>query len=223
MIDEKLDMEWVSFFRPQFANGEVVRKMYEAGCRMVFCGIESGNDEILKNMNKRVTVRQFEKGFDFLDRAGITIAASYFVGYPGETYKTAMDTLKLVSDSRIAFSRGSIFYYDPGAPVGELAGEYKLSGYGAEWRHHSMNSKEAAEIHLEMVDKIKSVNVQISDGAGWSVFHLYSRGLSIEDLKILYTEFNEIQKAQIQAAGSSALSQYRVFGKKRGSAAEKRI
>ncbi len=215
MIDEKLNMEWVSFFRPQFATAEVVQKMYAAGCRMVFCGIESGNDQILKNMNKRVTVKQFEDGFDFLDRANITIAASYFVGYPGETYQTAMDTLKLVSDPRIAFSRGSIFYYDPGAPVGEFAKEYKLSGYGAEWRHQTMNSNEAAEIHMEMVDKIKSVNVQISDGAGWSVFHLYSRGLSIEDLKGLYTEFNDIQKSQIQEAGSNALSQYRVFGRKR--------
>jgi p-methyltransferase len=215
MIAQKLNMEWVSFFRPQFATAEIVQKMHEAGCRMVFCGIESGNDEILRNMNKRVTVSQFENGFDFLDRAGITIAASYFVGYPGETYKTAMDTLKLVSDPRIAFSRGSIFYYDPAAPVGELAAEYKLTGYGAQWRHRTMNSTEAAEIHLEMVDRMQSVNVQISDGAGWSVFHLYSRGLGIEELKGLYREFNEIQKSQIQAAGSSALSQYRVFGRKR--------
>ena len=215
MIAEKLDMQWVSFFRAQFSSAEVVKKMRDAGCRMVFCGIESGNDEILKNMNKKVTVKDFERGFDFLDRAGITIAASYFIGYPGETYQTAMDTLRLLNDPRIAFSRGSVFYYDPNAPVGQLAAEYGLAGYGAEWRHRTMTSREAAQIHLEIVDKIQNVNVQISDGAGWSVFHLYAKGLSIEQLKNLYTEFNTIQKKQVQAAGSTALAQYRVFGKKR--------
>jgi tRNA A37 methylthiotransferase MiaB len=213
MIESNLDIEWVSFFRPQFATPDIVKKMSEAGCRMVFCGIESGNDAILQNMNKRVTVKQFEDGFTYLDRAGITIAASYFIGYPGETYKTAMDTMNLINDPRIAFSRGSIFYYDPSAPVGSLAEEYKLTGNGADWRHATMNSTEAAEIHLEIVDKIKSVNVQISDGAGWSVFHLYSRGISFDDLKELYTEFNRIQKNQIQAAGNRALSQYRVFNR----------
>ncbi|MBA3015713.1 MAG: radical SAM protein [Proteobacteria bacterium] len=215
MIAENLELEWVSFFRAQYSTAEVVKKMRDAGCRMVFCGIESGNDEILKAMNKRVTVADFERGFDFLHRAGITIAASYFIGYPGETHQTAMDTLRLLNDPRIAFSRGSVFYYDPNAPVGAMAEEYGLSGNGAEWRHNTMSSREAAQIHLEIVDKIQNVNVQISDGAGWSVFHLYSKGLSIERLQTLYTEFNTIQKEQIQGAGRTALSQYRVFGKKR--------
>lgn len=215
MIAERIDMEWVSFFRAQFSTAEVVAKMRDAGCRMVFCGIESGNDEILRNMNKKVTVKDYLRGFDFLDRAGITIAASYFIGYPGETYQTAMDTLNLLNDPRIAFSRGSLFYYDPNAPVGALAADYGLRGFGAEWSHKTMNSREAAQIHLEIVDKIKNVNVQISDGAGWSVFHLYSRGLSFDTLKARYGEFNDIQKKQILAAGDNALAGYRIFGRHR--------
>lgn len=214
MIQEKLDMQWVSFFRPQFANGDIVTKMLEAGCRMVYCGVESGNDEILKKMGKHVTLEQYHQGLDWLDRLGIIVAVSYIVGYPGETYETAMDTLRLVNDPRITFSRGGVFYYDPEAPVGKLAEEYGLTGFGAEWRHHTMDSQEAARIHLEMIDKLESINVPHSDGGGWSLFNLYCHGLNMADLKALYREFNEIQKMQIQEAGQEAFRQYRVFAPK---------
>jgi p-methyltransferase len=214
MIQEKLTMQWVSFFRPQFATLEIVRKMFEAGCRMVFCGFESGNDKILNGMNKHVTLRQYYQGLDFLDRAGIAVAASYIIGYPGETYETAMDTLSLINDPRITFSRGGVFYYDPDAPVGKLAKDYHLTGFGAEWRHYTMNSHEAAKIHLEMINKLKSVNVPISDGGVWSLFYLHCCGLGLPDLQALYQEFNQIQRAQIQEFGEDAFQHYRIFGKR---------
>jgi p-methyltransferase len=212
MIQEKLDMRWVSFFRSQFANAEIVQKMYAAGCRMVFCGFESGNDELLNRMNKKVTVRQYKQGIDYLDRAGISVVASYIVGYPGETYETAMDTLRLINDPRITFSRGSVFYYDPKAPVGMLAKDYGLTGFGAQWRHNTMNSREAARIHLEIIGKLQGVNVPHSDGGAWNIFYLYCRGMQLDDIKTLYREFNQIQRHQIEVAGRNAFEQYRVFG-----------
>ncbi len=214
MIKEDLNMQWVSFFRSQFANASLVKKMYDAGCRMVFCGFESGNDEILKLMNKRVTVQQYKDGIDFLFNAGILIGASYFIGYPGETYETAMDTLELINDPRITFSRGGVFYYDPKAPVGDLAQEFGLTGYGMEWRHKTMNSEEAAKIHLEIIEKQRGINMPISDGAAWSLFNLFCQGISFDDLKLLYREFNAIQKEQIKKVEARTLHGYRLFADK---------
>src|SRR5262245_3489816 len=213
MIRERLDMQWVSFFRSQYADGDLVKKMHEAGCRMVFCGFESGNDRILEAMAKKVTGRQYIDGLEFLDRAGIEVLASYIIGYPGETYETAMDTLELVNHPRVSFSRGSLFYYELNAPVAQLAKEYGLTGVGAEWRHNTMNSHDAARIHLEMIDKLRGVNVPVSDGGGWNVFHQFVRGVSFHDRKVLFREFATIQKEQAKAAGSGVLGQYRASAK----------
>jgi len=211
MIAEKLGMGWVGFFRAQYADADLVKKMAEAGCRMVFCGFESGNDEILKRMDKHVTVAQYEAGIEYLDKAGIEVMASYIVGYPGETRQTAMDTLRLLSDPRVGFSRGGLFYYETNAPVARFAQEWGLTGSGSEWSHNSMNSVEAQGLHLEMIDKIAGVNVPVSDGGGWNNFHLYARGISFAEQKRLFRDFSAIQKQQIRDAGQGAVDRYRAF------------
>ncbi len=76
--------------------------MYEAGCRMVFCGFESGNNEILKLMEKKVTVNDYLNGLEYLHDNNIISLASYIIGYPGETHETAMDTLELVDHPLVA-------------------------------------------------------------------------------------------------------------------------
>jgi len=214
MIDADLGMQWVGFYRAQFADREVVQKMYDAGCRMVFCGFESGNDKILKLMNKAVTRKQYLRGLSHLDRAGIAAVAMYIVGYPGETEETLRDTLDLINDPRVAFARGSVFYYDPNAPVSTIAPEWELTGFGSQWSHKTMNSEEAARYHLEMIKRTTSVNLPVSDGAGWSVFNLYARGLALEDIQSLYREFNAMQIQQIEDAGEEAVLGYRAHAKK---------
>ena len=220
IIAARLGMQWVGFFRAQYADADIVKKMHEAGCRMVFCGFESGNDAILKAMDKHVTVSQYEAGLSYLDRAGIEVMASYIVGYPGETYQTAMDTLRLMSDPRVGFSRGGLFYYETNAPVSRFAGEWALKGSGAEWVHHTMNSQEAQAIHLEMVQKLTGVNIPVSDGGGWNNFHLFARGIPFADQKRLFRDFNAIQGQQIREAGKDAVAGYRAFAQTGGKTEE---
>jgi hypothetical protein len=171
-------------------------------------------------MDKHVTVAQYEAGLSYLDRASIEVMASYIVGYPGETYQTAMDTLRLMSDPRVGFSRGGLFYYETNAPVSRFAGEWALQGSGAEWVHHTMNSQEAQAIHLEMVQKLTGVNIPVSDGGGWNNFHLFARGISFADQKRLFREFNAIQAQQIREAGHDAVAGYRAFAKTGGKTEE---
>jgi hypothetical protein len=127
-----------------------------------------------------------------------------------------MDTLRLMSDPRVGFSRGGLFYYETNAPVSRFANEWSLSGSGAEWVHHTMNSQEAQAIHLEMVQKLTGVNIPVSDGGGWNNFHLFARGISFAEQKRLFREFNAIQAQQIREAGQDAVASYRAFAKPAG-------
>ena len=51
-----LSFAWECLGRVDSMSHELASAMKHAGCRRVFFGIESGNNDILKLMNKRITV-----------------------------------------------------------------------------------------------------------------------------------------------------------------------
>ncbi|MDO5852171.1 MAG: methyl-coenzyme M reductase glutamine C-methyltransferase [Methanobacteriaceae archaeon] len=64
----------------------------------VFYGIESGSQRILKKMKKGITLDQINNAVDLARFAGLKIAGSFIVAYPGETEEDFDQTLDLVAD-----------------------------------------------------------------------------------------------------------------------------
>ncbi|MBE5772554.1 MAG: radical SAM protein [Clostridiales bacterium] len=67
--------------------------MKRAGCHLIIPGIESVNQQILKNIKKGTTVEQIEKYISNAHKAGLMIHACYMVGNEGETRETMEATL----------------------------------------------------------------------------------------------------------------------------------
>jgi anaerobic magnesium-protoporphyrin IX monomethyl ester cyclase len=70
--------------------------MKRAGCIRVYLGLESGSNETLRLMNKRVTVEQGIRAVHLFSQAGIGTAGFFMVGYPGETVESVEKTFALV-------------------------------------------------------------------------------------------------------------------------------
>jgi anaerobic magnesium-protoporphyrin IX monomethyl ester cyclase len=68
--------------------------MKSAGCIGVFFGIESGNDSVLSLMKKRITTAQAKRAVYAAKAAGLKVGAFFIVGYPGESNKTVLDTVR---------------------------------------------------------------------------------------------------------------------------------
>ncbi|MDD1720630.1 MAG: B12-binding domain-containing radical SAM protein [Euryarchaeota archaeon] len=92
-----LSVAWECLGRVDSMSRELASAMKNAGCRRVFFGIESGNDTILKLMNKRITVSQARAAITFAQEAGLNVGAFFIVCYPGETNETVLDTLRFAS------------------------------------------------------------------------------------------------------------------------------
>lgn len=69
--------------------------MKKAGCHLIIPGIESGSDEILKNIRKGTTLRQVHQYISDARKAKLAVHACYMVGNKGETRETMNETLKL--------------------------------------------------------------------------------------------------------------------------------
>jgi anaerobic magnesium-protoporphyrin IX monomethyl ester cyclase len=74
---------------------ECAKKMRRAGCFSVGFSLESGNQEILEMMNKKIEANAFVDTVKILQEADIVCNTSVVFGYPIETRETIRETFKM--------------------------------------------------------------------------------------------------------------------------------
>jgi anaerobic magnesium-protoporphyrin IX monomethyl ester cyclase len=93
--------------------------MKQAGCVRMFFGIESGNDSILKIMNKQITTKQAYIATQICKKQGIKAGAFFILGYPGENAKTILNTVKFATSLHLDYLSFTLPYPIPGTPLFE--------------------------------------------------------------------------------------------------------
>jgi len=96
MIRRGVPLSWTCLSRVDRLTTELAALMKRAGCIRVYLGLESGSNETLGLMNKRVTVEQGIRAVHLFSQAGIGTAGFFMVGYPGETVVSIEKTFALV-------------------------------------------------------------------------------------------------------------------------------
>ena len=84
----------------------VARKMKQSGCKAVGFSLESGNQQILNMMDKRINPEYFTNQIDILREVGIVSNTSVVFGYPIETPKTIQDTFDMCYKNKVYPSIG---------------------------------------------------------------------------------------------------------------------
>jgi anaerobic magnesium-protoporphyrin IX monomethyl ester cyclase len=92
LMEERIEVSWSCLSRVDTITSSTARMMRAAGCGKVYLGIESGSDEVLKLMNKRIDLQKVLSGVETFRRSGIDCAGFFIVGYPGETVETIEST-----------------------------------------------------------------------------------------------------------------------------------
>jgi len=94
IITEKLDLTWSCECRVDTVDEETLKKMKEAGCRCIFYGIESLDQELLDAINKKITVEQITSALKWTKEVGIEVRANLILGLPKETPEKVKEMLK---------------------------------------------------------------------------------------------------------------------------------
>lgn len=101
LIKEKnLDFRWGGMTRVGAYNKEELQQMYDAGCRWLLFGIESGCAERLKAIKKGVNLEKAKQVFEYCREIGITTQSSFIIGYPGETEDELKETVRFAFSLR---------------------------------------------------------------------------------------------------------------------------
>ena len=74
---------------------------------------QSGNDRVLKEMNRRYTREQYLAEINYAKKVmpGLVLTSDVIIGFPGETEAEAMDTVSLVEE--VGFDALFTFIYSP--------------------------------------------------------------------------------------------------------------
>ncbi|MBF0419911.1 MAG: radical SAM protein [Magnetococcales bacterium] len=193
----KFNFEWFSFLRVQYVNEEMVKMMRDTGCRGVYLGIESANDTVLQNMNKKVTIKQFADGVNLLNKFNIDYLAAFVLGFPGESYQTIVDNIRFIRDNGVKYYSLKEFYYMDNTSIHEKRFKYGLSGIGKRWRHDTMSYEQASDLKLELFSAVnESIHVD-PDTSLWYMAYLYDQGFSFADIADMQKRINRDIKVQI--------------------------
>lgn len=89
----KLNFTWSANARADFENTDLLKRLKSNGLRWVCVGYESGNQEILNNVGKNVSLEQTIRFTQATKQSGIKVNGCFMVGLPGETKETAQKTI----------------------------------------------------------------------------------------------------------------------------------
>jgi radical SAM PhpK family P-methyltransferase len=184
MIEEDLGLHWYSYFRCSNARDEETFDLAaQSGCKGVFLGIESGDDDVLSNMNKLAQDAQYRSGIKHLNERGVTTFASIIVGFPGESERSVQNTVDFLNETRPTFWRAQAWWANPKSPVYRQKEIHGIEGRGYQWKHRTMTSQEAAGHCDAMFERVtESVWLPLYDFDFWSLPYLDGKNVGVDDL-----------------------------------------
>jgi radical SAM PhpK family P-methyltransferase len=191
LIKNNYSFKWHSYLRCQFIDRETVELMKQSGCEGVFLGIESGSEQILKNMNKAAALDKYKEGIGLLKEAGITTFGSFIIGFPGETEDTVKETISFIQQGGLDFYRAQLWYGEPITPIWKQKEAFDIKGESFEWSHSTMDSRTACDwidelfLTAENSTWIPQYNFDFD-----AIWHLIHRGITMDQVKELLAGFN---------------------------------
>lgn len=114
IIESNLDITFCANTRVDTVDSETLQLMKKAGCSILTIGIESGCQEILDKMGKRINLEQIKEAVSMINKAEIALYAYYVIGLPWETKETMEQTYKFASELNTQFAS----FYTAAALIG---------------------------------------------------------------------------------------------------------
>jgi radical SAM superfamily enzyme YgiQ (UPF0313 family) len=94
LINRDAKLSWSCFSRTDLVNKDLLKLMKTAGCHQICYGVESGDENILKNIQKDVSLETAKEAIKLTKAAGIEARATFMIGNPEETVQTLEKTFK---------------------------------------------------------------------------------------------------------------------------------
>jgi radical SAM superfamily enzyme YgiQ (UPF0313 family) len=144
----KLEVGFTVRSRVDIVSNEMIDSLKSAGCHTILYGIESSNPDILKMMNKQISLEQVMKTVGYTKQSGIKTLGFFLFGFPGETRQTMEDTVRFSLDLPLDYALYSILLPMPDT---EIYAYYRERGLGDYWAEYSLALDESTAGLIEFI------------------------------------------------------------------------
>ena len=103
IVRRKLDILWACRARVDSVDEDLLRKMKSAGCGRIYYGIESGSQEVLDAVDKKITLDQIHTTIALTREMDIRPLGFFLVGVPGETRASFRETVKFAKSLKLDY------------------------------------------------------------------------------------------------------------------------
>jgi anaerobic magnesium-protoporphyrin IX monomethyl ester cyclase len=126
----KFNWETPNGIRADCLTRALLEKMKKSGCQSVFFGIESGDQYVLDNIvNKRLNLSEVVKVAKMCKDIGLSTAAFYIIGFPGEKKEHMLRTVELALRLKKEYDVGMLLHVATPSLGTRLYKECKEKGY----------------------------------------------------------------------------------------------
>lgn len=95
ILQEKINIPWVAYgMRADRITDKLVKKMKEAGCKRIYVGIESLNQEVYKEIGKGESIEEIKKGIRIAKDNGLQVHGYLIMGLPKDDFAKTMRSFK---------------------------------------------------------------------------------------------------------------------------------
>ncbi len=119
LISEKIRINWECNTRVNLVNERLLRLMKKAGCNFIKVGIESGSEQVLQKMNKKITLVEIREAARLFRKVGIHWTGYFMMGIPGETVDDVHKTIDLLFETEPDFASLGVYEPFPGTKMFE--------------------------------------------------------------------------------------------------------
>jgi len=135
-----LRFAWSAFARVNTIDRETMEIMKDTGCDGISFGVESGNQEMLDRIKKKITLEQVRRAAGICKDVGLLVHASFIVGLPGENEQTLKDSKAFAESLDDVYYGYHLLAPFPGTTVREKVDEYDLEILTNDWTKYDANN-----------------------------------------------------------------------------------
>ena len=111
---------FVNGIRANLASLELMKKLKQAGLKRTAFGVETGDEEIMASIDKRVDHDTIRQAFKNAKAAGLETIGFFIIGLPGDTRETMQRTIQFACELDPLIANFSMMTPYPGTKVYEI-------------------------------------------------------------------------------------------------------
>lgn len=139
ILERNLKFYWapVTGIRIDTVDEELLKLMKQAGCYRLYFGIESGNQKILDNIGKGITLDKIRQVIGWCRKNKLETVGFFMLALPGETPQTMQDTIDFAKELNLDLAKVTVTFPLPGT---KLFDDLKEQGLikNAEWSEYNL-------------------------------------------------------------------------------------